>query len=355
MSPTVAFVVSTTAEDDAQLLAVRLRYLLERGWDAWLFCKGARWADEPALRDDDLRERIELAPTAKADSSPFDARLRSLQPDLVHFDSGHAAVKGLRKGQLRGSKIAISFRTDGQDVTFSHDLDLLWGRGDVLFFRSRIALELALGHGCPEERTAILKPPVRPPDPEHRRERGDGSLRVLSAGPLLWQQGFEHSIHAIRMLLDQGVPCEYRIIGDGEHLQAVAFARHQLGLHDHVHLIPEDGADQLPDELRSADVFLDPAVADTTSSTPLGTAQAHGVPSVATAREAPLPDGAAIEVPRRDPRAIATALARLADPEMREQMRRTALKASGAWLMEDHLAELERFYGAMLELTAEPR
>ncbi len=355
MSPTVAFVVSTTAEDDAQLLAVRLRYLLERGWDAWLFCKGARWADEPALRDDDLRERIELAPTAKADSSPFDARLRSLQPDLVHFDSGHAAVKGLRKGQLRGSKIAISFRTDGQDVEFSHDLDLLWERGDVLFFRSRIALELALGHGCPEERAAILNPPVRPPDPEYRREPGDRSLRVLSAGPLLWQQGFEHSIHAIRMLLDQGVPCEYRIIGDGEHLQAVAFARHQLGLHDHVHLLPdEEKAAQLPDQLRSADVFVDPAVAGTTSSAPLVTALANGVPFVATAREPSLADGAGIEVPRRDPRAIATALARLAaDRELRERMGRRGEQLSGIWRMEDHLAELERLYGAML--TGAPR
>jgi len=356
MSPSVALVVSTTAEDDAQLLAVRLRYLLERGWDAWLFCKGARWEDEPALRDPDLRERVVLAPGAKADSSPFDRRLRSLEPDVVHFDSGHAAWKGLRQGQLRDSKIAISMRTDGHDVLGIKPpgLDVLWERGDILFFRSRIALERALGHGCPEERTAILKPPVRPPDPEHRREPGAGSLRVLSAGPLVWQQGFEHSIHAIRMLLDQGVPCEYRIIGDGEHVQAVAFARHQLGLHDYVRLIPEGGPEQLPDQLRSADVFVDPAVVDTISSTPLGTAQAHGVPFVATVRETSLPDKAGIAVSRRDPRAIATALSRLAtDADMRTRMGHEGLRASGAWFMDDHLAELEGLYGEMLTLAAE--
>ncbi len=355
MSPSVALVASTTSEDDAQMFALRLRYLLERGWDAWLFLKGERWRDEPALRDPDLRARIELALNAKGDSSPFDGRLRSLRPDLVHFDSGHGAWKALRKRQLPDSKIAISFRTDGDDIMTLKDLDLLWARGDTLFFRSRAALERALDHGCPEERAAILKPPLRLADPEHRRERGNGSLRVLSAGPLVWEQGFEHSIHAIRLLLDQGVQCEYRIIGNGDHVQAVAFARHQLGLYDHVHLLPdEEKAAQLPDQLRSADVFVDPAVAGTTSSAPLVTALANGVPFVATAREPSLADGAGIEVPRRDPRAIATALARLAaDRELRERMGRRGEQLSGIWRMEDHLAELERLYGAML--TGAPR
>ena len=351
MSRTVALVASTTADDGAEMLARRLRYLLERGWDAWLFCKGERWRDEPALRDPDLRDRIELAPTAKAAASPFDGRLRSLRPDLVHFHSGHAAWKGLRKKQLSGSKIAVSFRTDGDDVV-SKDLevDLVWQRADAMFFSNRAALEHALEHGCPEERAAILEPPVQLPHGDHRRERGDGTLRVVSAGPLVWEQGFEHSIHAIRLLLDQGVPCEYRIIGDGTHAAAVAFARHQLGLHDHVHLLPQDGAGQLPQELLSADVFVDPAVADTTPSAPVVTAQAHGVPYVATPRRPPLPDGAGVTVPRRDPRALAVALAQLAaDPGMRERMGRQATRLSGAWLLEDHLAELERLYGAMLD------
>jgi colanic acid/amylovoran biosynthesis glycosyltransferase len=347
MSRTVALVASTTAEDGAQILALRLRHLLERDWDAWLFCKGERWGDEPALRDPDLHERIELALDAKADSSPFDGRLRSLRPDLVHFHSGHAAWKGLRKGQLRGSKIAVSLRGEAWDLEV--DPDLLWERSDKLFFRDRAALERGLDSGCPEERAMILEPPVAVPDPQDRDERGDGPLRVLSAGPLAWEQGFEHSIHAIRLLLDQGVPCEYRIIGDGDHVQAVAFARHQLALHDHVQLISLDGEGQLPDELRSADVFVDAAVTDSGSPAPLVTAQAHGVPFVATARDAPLDDEAGIQVPRRDPGAIAAALARLAaDPAMRERMGREALKVTGVWRIEDHLAELERLYLATL-------
>ena len=350
MSRTVALVASTTTEDSAETLALRLRYLLERGWDAWLFCKGARWRDEPALRDPRQRGRIELAPDAKADSSPFDGRLRSLRPDLVHFQSGHAAWKGLRKGQLRGSKIAISFRSDDHNLA-SQDLDLalLWERADALFFPSRGVLERALDRGCPRERAAILEPPVEIPDSEHRLERRDGPLRVLSAGPLEWEQGFEHSIHAVRLLLDMGTECEYRIVGGGDHVQAVAFARHQLGLAEHVHLLSPDGNGKLSEELRSADVFVDPAVTDTTSPTWLAAAQTLGMPFVATVRSAALSEEAGIIVPRRDPRAIATALARLGgDPALRDRMGRAGRLSARMLEIPDPLSELERRYRAIL-------
>jgi glycosyltransferase involved in cell wall biosynthesis len=350
MKRTIALVASQTAEDGTELLTQRLRHLLERGWDAWLFCKGARWRDEPALEDPELRDRIEVAADAKADSSPFDAHLRSLRPDLVHFHSGHAARKGLRDGQLKDAKIALSLRTNGTDL-MPEDVEsgLLWDRADIVLFADRIALDRTVNRGCPADKAMLLERPVRLPGPERRRDPGNGRLRVLSAGPLVWQQGFEHSIHAIRLLLDQGVACEYRIVGDGIHDEAVAFARHQLGLHDHVHLVRPDGDGQLPDELRSADVFVDPAVADTTSLIPLATAQVHGVPFVATPRRPRLPADAGIEVPRRDPRAITTALARLAaDPGLREEMGRRAARSHGAWLLEDHLAELERIYEAVL-------
>ncbi len=216
-------------------------------------------------------------------------------------------------------------------------------------FPDRAALEQALDRGCPEERAVIVEPPILVSEPDDQREREDGPLRVLSAGPLVWEQGFEHSIQAIRMLLDRGVPCEYRIIGDDEHDEAVAFARHELGLHDHVQLVPQDGIGQLPEELRSADVFLDPAVADTIPSAPLIAAQAHGVPYVATARPAGLVEGAGITVPRRDPRPIAEALSRLAsDPEARARMGRRASTIEGLWLLDDHLGELEGVYRTIL-------
>jgi colanic acid/amylovoran biosynthesis glycosyltransferase len=140
----------------------------------------------------------------------------------------------------------------------------------------------------------------RPPRPRGRRPR------LLSAGPLIWEQGFEHSIHAVRLLLDMGIECQYRIITDAADHPAVFFARHQLGVEAHVDVVE---AGSLADELLSADVFLDPAVADATPALCLQLARAAGVPSVATAR-AGLGDEVWL-VPRRDPAAIAAAVTRL--------------------------------------------
>jgi colanic acid/amylovoran biosynthesis glycosyltransferase len=199
-----------------------------------------------------------------------------------------------------------------------------------------------------------MHPPVEPPTGDTRPAGAPGTLRILSAGSLIWQQGFEHSIHAVRLLLDMGIPCEYRIIGDGEHVQAVAFARHQLGLGEHVHLISPNGDGQLPEELWSADVFVDPAVTDTTSPTPLAAAHAHGVPFVATARSTPLPEEAGITVPRRDPRAMAAALERLArNAELRTQMARAGPLVAGV-SRSDHLAALERLYKSTLAEGTRP-
>jgi glycosyltransferase involved in cell wall biosynthesis len=346
MSARVALVAGTTADDGPELLAARLRHLLGAGWDAWLFCKGETWQREPALREPDLRERVEIAADAKALSNPFGDRLRTLRPDIVHFHSGWSAAKGLANGQLAESKIVIGFRADGQDLGMP---EALRSRASRLLFPERAALERAIERGFPAERAAVMHaPPVEPLPERERASRATGTLRIVSAGALTWQQGYEHSVHAVRLLLDMGVECSYRIVGDGGHVQAVAFARHQLGLGEHVQLISPNGSGELAAELRSADVFVDPAVADTTSPIGIASAQRYGVPLVATARSTPLPDEVGITVPRRDPQAIAAAVARLAsDDALRERMGDAGWRAAHKWLP-DHLKTLERLYEEVL-------
>jgi colanic acid/amylovoran biosynthesis glycosyltransferase len=140
---------------------------------------------------------------------------------------------------------------------------------------------------------------------------GPHSLRAVSAGPLIWEHGLEHSVHAIGLLRDAGIDCRYVIIGDGGHLPAIAFARHQLGLTDRIEIVSADDGKRVVHELSLADVFVDPAVSDMPGTAPGMAALAAGVPLVATWHPgAQHRDG--ILVPRRDPYAIAEALAGLA-------------------------------------------
>jgi glycosyltransferase involved in cell wall biosynthesis len=220
-------------------------------------------------------------------------------------------------------------------------------------FEDEALLERAVWRGCPPERAAILAAPA----PGPARPRGGvpaaGSrLRILAPGPLIWERGLEHVVHGVRLAIDDGVDCGLRILGGGEHLAAVSFARHQLGLDDRVDLVTHRCGGSLVGELEAADVLADPAVTDTTSPAPLLAAQAMGVPWVSTPR-ACLIEGAGLEVPRRDPRAIAEALAKLAAaPALRARIGTSSSAAGGAAAaraLETDLGRLRELYLRSLE------
>jgi SAM-dependent methyltransferase len=135
-------------------------------------------------------------------------------------------------------------------------------------------------------------------------------LRLLSVGSLSWTQGYEHALTAVKLLRDRGIACEYRIVGHGPHHDAVAFARHQLGLDDCVELHDGSASEGLRDHLSWACAVIDASVV---AGSPRGVrdAQAAGVPVVTTGMSDGL-DGSALTVPARDPEALCEALALLA-------------------------------------------
>jgi colanic acid/amylovoran biosynthesis glycosyltransferase len=341
MSARVALVASSSTDEEGAALTTRLRRLLASGWDAHLVARGDRWLEDPALRAVDLRSRVELGPR-------LERRLRRLRPDLVHFHSGTGAWRGIQDRRLRAARVIIGFREDGCDLAVP-DPGLLWARADRLVFPHEAARQRAIARGYPRDKSVVMHAPPLGFNGDAPRGPGRTAVVILSAGPLIWEQGYEHSIHAMRLLRDAGVRCEYRILGQGDHEQAVAFARHQLGLHDVVRLLDSDGGPSLAAELGCADVFLDPAVTDTTSPTALVSAQAHGIPFVATARRGRLPAGGGLVVSRRDPRAMAQALHRLArDPDLRHRMGREGRRAAALAGAAAYVGALERLYRSAL-------
>jgi glycosyltransferase involved in cell wall biosynthesis len=364
MSPRVCSVATTAAAEHGSLLAARLRGLLDAGWDARLLCNGERWAADPAIRDPALAPNVELMPErdtyppprsllsrpgglvsylrAEGDTGAFDECLLRLRPDLIHFHSARSARQGMRLKRILGCRVVVGFRADGSDIDQPNP-EILWEGADLLVFADAALRGRAIARGCRPETAEVLPIPLkaaldgRRPDP--------GPLRLISVGPLSWEQGFEHSVHAVRHLLDSGVGCRYRILGEGDHLNAVAFARHQFDLAESVDLALPEGGGSLVDELLAADVFLDPAVTDTTSLTPLRTAAALGLPFVATHRDG-LSDDAGITVSRRNSRAIAEALGRLAlDSALRDRMGEAGrAKANPHPTLEEHLRRLQSLY-----------
>jgi len=141
-----------------------------------------------------------------------------------------------------------------------------------------------------------------PPNPGH-------VLHLLAIGPLAWTQGYEHLLHAVRLLTDRGVSCKCRIVGSGDYHDAISFACHQLDLGGVVELLVPGGRRELL-HLRWADVLFNPTV-EPTLPTWLDDAQAASRPVVTTE----LPDGRqepTLLVPPGDADALAYAFEHLA-------------------------------------------
>jgi glycosyltransferase involved in cell wall biosynthesis len=134
-------------------------------------------------------------------------------------------------------------------------------------------------------------------------------VRIITIAELHWRNGHEYALEAMRLLQDRRFPFKYTIVGNGPFLEAVGFARYQLGLMEDVKLILD--ADRAEKELKEADLFLLASVAGGAESG-LSTAIARGLPIVCTEIVSSLcaPAGRLERrvVTRRDPKAIADAI-----------------------------------------------
>ncbi len=168
-------------------------------------------------------------------------------------------------------------RTVLSDFTLDRQLDLY----EDLYKR------ILDGRGAPG--VAVTAPDRREAEPP------PAPIRILSVGTLGWARGHEYSLQAIRLLIDRGIDAELRILGEGGHCDAVAFARHQLGL-EAAAVVLDPERERLEALIGWADVFLDAPVTDDDS------------PALPDALAAGLPIVSSRDCGRRDPQALADAL-----------------------------------------------
>ncbi len=257
-----------------------------------------------------------------------DAPIMLLRPDIIHFEFGALAIGREYLKDFMGCKMAVSFR--GYDLNFSglenpHYYDEVWKSADAVHCLGEDLWKRAQQRGCPSNKPHYLIPPAidtdffkrATPHPNPLPE-GEGRVRVLSVGRLEWKKGYEFSLQAIKKLKDQGLKIEYRIIGSGNYLEAIAFCRHQLGLEGEVKLLGSKSAHEIRSEMQWADIFLHSAVSEGFCNAVLE-AQAMELPVVCSDAgglpENVQDDITGFVVPSRNPEAIADKIQLLAESE----------------------------------------
>jgi len=294
----------------------------------------------------------------------LDAELLVLRPHLVHFEFGALAVDRMHIKDLIGCKVVVSFR--GYDLNYVglEDPDFyrdVWEHADALHLLGEDLWRRAQKRGCPPEKPHALIPPAidaeffDPGEKCHRETAGTPQrpLRILSVGRLDWRKGYEYALQAVRLLMDKGVHCEYRIVGDGNYLEAIAFARYQLGLEGVVHLLGAQPREEVRKQMLWADVFLHAAVSEGFCNAVVE-AQAMKLPVVCTdagGLSENVADGeTGFVVPRRDPKALAEKLALLAkDPSLRQRMGEAGRKrVLTKFRLDDQITTFESLYRQVL-------
>jgi colanic acid/amylovoran biosynthesis glycosyltransferase len=142
-------------------------------------------------------------------------------------------------------------------------------------------------------------------------------------------------------------------VGDGAYAEAIALARHELGLERAVHLLKELAPSEIPAQMRWADVLLHAAVSEGFCNA-VTEAQAMELPVVCSDADGlseNVADGqTGFVVPRRDARALADKLALLAgDPGLRRRLGEAGRqRVLTRFQRSDQIAALDRFYRRVL-------
>jgi colanic acid/amylovoran biosynthesis glycosyltransferase len=259
-------------------------------------------------------------------------RLAALDPHLIHYSFASYAVGEEHVGRSLGVPLVVSCR--GYDLTHV-GVDVpgyyrrLWEAVDLVHFRSRDLLELALQRGfSPTTPHRITPPGVDAAFFAPARNVTDARtpMRVLSIGRLVAKKGHEVGLDAIRQLRAAGVDVTYEIVGDGDRRAELERVAVELGVAEVTDFRGELGPVQVRERLRAADVLLHPSWQEGFGVSVLE-AQATGLPVVCTAAEGlaeNVEDGVTgAVVARGDASAMASELARiLLDRDLARRMGR---------------------------------
>ena len=293
----------------------------------------------------------------------LDAPLLEINPQLIHFEFGSLAPARMDLGKILNAHLVVSFR--GFDLAFvglgdDSYYDPVWQLADGLHLLGNDLRRRALDRGCdPGTHHALIAPAVDSSrfKPEARPDRPEGPLRIISVGRLVWKKGYHYAIRAVRLLVDAGIPCCYTLVGTGPEIEAVAYACHQLGLDEVVHLRGSLPRPQVLEALANADVFLHPAVSEGFCNAVLE-AQAMALPVVTTDADGlseNVCDGETGFVePRRNPEALARRLAQLAkDSDLRHRMGQAGRRRVQVSFHPE--LEIDRFENLYRSTLAKPR
>lgn len=192
----------------------------------------------------------------------LNAHLLKSKLDWLHFGFGTLALGKETVAKAIGAKMAVSFR--GFDIAVypvknPNCYSKLWQYVDKVHTNSDSLWALALKQKLPEL-TPYMK--VTPAIDIELFQSQKNTISYnddpvfMTTGRLHYIKGFVSTLEALALLKTQGLNFIYKIVGDGEEYERIAFAVYQLGLRENVNFLGKLPHSQVQKELEEADIYL---------------------------------------------------------------------------------------------------
>jgi len=275
--------------------------------------------------------------------------------DWLNFCFATAGIGRENLASAMGAKSAVSFR--GFDIgLYPHQhpgcYELLWQKIDKVHTISddlyKKAIELGLDHKTPFKKI--------PPAINAEFFRSDAledihkPLRILTVGRLHWKKGYEYALKALSLLKDKQINFEYRIIGEGNHREAILYAIHQLKLKKNVKVRGQLSHEDVKGEMEWADIYIQPSIQEGFCNAVLE-AQAMGLLCIVTNAEGlsenVLDRKTGWVVPKRSPEAIAEQTINILNMKKHQynNIRKNAIdRIKNHFQLDDQIKNWSKFY-----------
>jgi len=303
-----------------------------------------------------VRATAARRPPAKGRPRPAEAlsyltrfmKLARQEPDVVHFEWETAAAHYLPVAEVLTCPMVVSCR--GANVhLFPHvpghqrwvgRLPAVFERAALVHCVSDAIKREAVALGLDPAKARVIRPAVDPdvfsPGPARPGTARPGSeepLRVAGVGSLIWSKGWEYALHAVHLLVRDGVPVRFELAGDvplstfglGER-ERLAETVLDLELSEHVRLVGQRSPPEVLGLMRRSDVLLHPGLCEGIPNVVLE-AMSCALPVVVSdaggTAEAVRDGNEGLVVAQRDSAGLATAIRSLwEDPPARTRMGR---------------------------------
>lgn len=297
----------------------------------------------------------------------LNAHLLRAKIDWLHFGFATLALGRETVAKTIGAKMAVSFR--GFDigvypVKFPNCYDRLWKYVDKVHVNSYDILVLAKKYDLPES------VPVQRITPAIDVKKFSSALQdfsqnnkpvFMTTGRLHWKKGLVQTVEALAILKNQGFDFLYKIVGEGEEYEKIAFAAYQLGLKENVRFLGKLNYSEVKRELEKTDIYIQYSIQEGFCNAVLE-AQAMGKLCIVSNAEG-LPENVLHEqsgwvVPKHSPLLLAEQIMKvvLMDEQTKRTISQNAVeRVKKEFNLEKQQREFLEFYGLTTEDTEKVR